>query len=556
MSLARLVELEAPDMTLVLDPSGRIAFASAGTERVVGWDRAELTGQSPAAYVDPDDETQVLRDLTGAKCDPPSASTFRFRCLGGSLRWVEARFRRAPDGSGHVIVALRDISERESAAVALREQLAIDPLTGVSTRVLFADRLQHALRRLVRTPGRVAVLMLDVDHFKVVNDALGHAGGDQVLTQMAGRLLAQLRPGDTLARLGGDEFAILAEDVDDPEGALRLAERITAAAQVPLLVGDEHLVCTVSIGVALTDRAGHRPEVLLRQADLALYRAKARGRDRAELFDEELRTLAVSRLAVERMLRRAMHEQRIRVEYQPVVSLRERRVVGAEALVRVHDPHLDRLVLPDQFLDVAEETGMLKQIDDLVLAAAARDCAIWNGPSASPDVWVTVNVTARNLSGGRLLEKVLSVLSAQESGAHLLRVEMTEQVLLSATHSAISTLHAIREAGVRVGLDDFGTGYSAIAYLRQLPLDFVKLDNSLIDGIAPGSTDLGIAQGLIGLCHAMGLEVVAEGVETQEQDELLRAAGCDLAQGFLYGGSTSALDLVTRIGGPPQQRTP
>ena len=551
LPLDRLVELEAPDVTLVLDAYGRITFASSGIDRVLGWKRAALMGQLPVAYVDADDQPQVERDLARAQSGVSATSTFRFRCLDGSARWVEANWRRAPDGSGNVVAAVRDISERQSEAVALREQLTLDPLTGIGNRGLFADRLQHALRRLSRTPGRLAVLMLDVDQFKVVNDALGHAAGDQVLAQLASRLLTQMRPGDTFARLGGDEFAILAEDIDGAGGALRLGQRITSATQVPLRVGDDEFAVSVSVGVAVTDRAGQRPEELMRQADLALYRAKDRGRDRAELFDDELRTRDVSRLTVERMLRRAVLEQRLLVEYQPIVSLTQDAVVGAEALVRVSDLSARRTMLPGEFLEVAEETGLVKDIDDFVLREATRECARWSGAA-----WVTVNVTARNLAGGRLIDSVLALCAEQGIGAEFVRVELVERVLLGATHSAISTLHALREAGVQVGLDDFGTGYSSLTHLRQLPLDFVKLDRSVVDGIAPGSTDLAMTVAVTGMCHAIGLTVVAEGVERPVQEQLLRTAGCDLAQGLLYGASMAAEELAGRIGGPSRQRTP
>lgn len=419
----RIIDEEAADMTAVIDADGAFAFVSPSTPRVVGWQPEEMTGRAQASFVHPDDQAQLAADMITARSGRSTTTTLRFRCSDRAFRWMEVKYRAGSGAGDYVVASLRDIADRERVELALRHQLSVDPLTGVGNRSLFTDRLQHALRRLARQPGKLAVLMLDVDRFKVVNDALGHAVGDDVLAQLASRLLTQLRPGDTLARLGGDEFAILAEDLASPEDALQLAERITTAGRTPLTVGSEELLCTLSVGVAVTDRPGHSPENLMQQADMALYRAKDRGRDRAEVFDEELRTRAVSRLSTERMLRRALAENRLRVEYQPIVRYPGESVVGAEALVRIFDGPGRALLQPPSFLVVAEETGLLAEMDEWVMEQALGDLETWETASGTRLDWITLNVTARQLAGGRLLDRVHRGLARPGVDARNVRLE-------------------------------------------------------------------------------------------------------------------------------------
>ena len=303
-----------------------------------------------------------------ASADGFFTMTYRFLCGDGSFRWIEATYHRVDaGGESFVVGSVRDVAERKEADVILQHRASTDPLTGVANRTVLMDRLQHALHRLSRSSGILAVLFLDLDRFKVINDSLGHQIGDGVLMSMAERLQQFIRPADTLARLGGDEFVIVAEDLTDEHEAVVLGDRIASAGRKPFRIGAEEFVCTVSVGIATTADTHHVPERLLQEADLALYRAKDRGRDRAEVFDEDLRTTAVGRLGTERMLRRAIDEERLRVQYQPIIDLRSGRVVSVEALVRVLDPQLG-LLEPDSFLEVAEETGLLATMDEWVFA--------------------------------------------------------------------------------------------------------------------------------------------------------------------------------------------
>ena len=320
-------------------------------------------------------------------------------------------------------------------------------------------------------------------------------------------------------------------------------------------MGEEEFVCTVSVGIAITADAHHSPEAVLQEADLALYRAKDRGRDRAEVFDEDLRTSAVGRLGTERMLRRAIDEGRLRLEYQPIFELSSGRTLGAEALVRVFDPEVG-LLQPESFLQVAEETGLLIAIDDWVISQALDQTALWYERfAASGFCGVSVNVTTRHLSDARFAQEVVSLLDARALPHDHLHIEVTERVLMEASNSAMTGLRTLRDAGVQVGLDDFGTGFSSLAYLRQFPLDFVKIDRSFIRGMAATEEDA-IVAAIIGLAHAIGLYVVAEGVETSAQLEALKMLGCDMAQGFLLGrpAAPGAIDVFIATGPPPPRR--
>jgi diguanylate cyclase (GGDEF)-like protein len=438
------------------------------------------------------------------------------------------------------------MAERQRTDVLLQRQAFSDPLTGVANRTVLMDRLRQALRRQDRAKGVLAVLYVDLDRFKVINDSLGHRTGDAVLLAMAERLSHHVRPADTLARLGGDEFVVVAEDVANEEAAIELANRITEAGHEAFQVGDEEFTCTLSVGIACTADSQRSPQELLQEADLALYRAKDLGRDRAEVFDEDLRTKAIGRLVTERMLRRAMQEQRILVEYQPIIDLHTGLGVGAEALVRIDDA--ERGVLqPEAFLEVAEETGLLIAIDELVLADAVDQSAAWRARlGGTAVVEVAINVTARHLADAKFAKSVIELLDSNGIDRHDLQIEVTERVLMEASNSAMSGLRALRDIGVQVGLDDFGTGYSSLAYLRQFPLDFVKIDRSFISDLDQVDNEKAIVAAMVTLSHALGLTVVAEGVETQDQLRILESLGCDRGQGYLFGrpGAPSAVDRL------------
>jgi diguanylate cyclase (GGDEF)-like protein/PAS domain S-box-containing protein len=546
-------------MTTVVDVAGRYLYCSAATESAFGWRPDELVGTREYDLVHPDDVAVLPTRRSERAPSGTVTTTYRFRCRDGTYLWVEATSRRVTaGGSGVVVSTVRDISERRERTSALELQATTDPLTGVANRTVLMDRLGQGLRRLGRSPrGVLAVLYLDLDHFKVINDSLGHRVGDDVLLRIVERLTRHLRPADTLARLGGDEFVLVAEGVTDEAAAITLANRIITNGREPLRVDGEEILCTISIGVACTADGQRNAEELLAEADLALYRAKDKGRDRVAMFDEELRTTAVDRLVTERMLRRALDEKRIVVEYQPIVDLRTERPVNAEALVRIRDPE-HGLRLPASFLGVAEETGLLVPIDEVVLADAVKQVAAWRaGFGGTEFAGVAVNVTARHLADSRFRQAVAGHLRTNGVPHQSLFVEVTERALMEASNSAMTGLRALRDLGVQVGLDDFGTGCSSLAYLQQFPLDFVKIDKSFIADLVNNPRVRAIVAAIIVLAHALDLTVVAEGVETPSQRQALLDLGCDQAQGFLYAasGSAGALNKLLLAGRANAPRT-
>jgi len=548
--------LASPDVHMVTSEYGVIRYVSPGCLDLFGWEPADLVGRNEDDFVHLDDLSSLhaSRDTLADGVDHASA-TFRFLCRDGTYLWTETRSRRIePAGPGLVMSSLRDVSERHQLTMALKHEASTDPLTGVANRTVLMDRLRQGLRRMERANGVLAVLYVDLDRFKVVNDSLGHRVGDAILLKMAERLTHHIRPADTLARLGGDEFVIVAENMVDESAASELAKRIIDAGREPFRVGLEEFVCTLSVGVASTADSQRAAEDLLREADLALYRAKDRGRDRAEVFDEELQTKAVGRLVTERMLRRALDEGGLVVEYQPIIDLCTGGAVGSEALVRMRDPNTDRLLQPDAFLDVAEESGLLIAMDERVLADAIKQVSGWRVRLAGTQfVEVAINVTARHLADVGFQRSVVDQLAAHGVDPTNLQLEVTERVLMEASNSAITGLQALRDVGVQVGLDDFGTGYSSLAYLRQFPLDFVKIDKSFIDDMADVAATLAIVAAIISLAHALELTVVAEGVETERQLRILEDLDCDRAQGFLFARSVApaAIERFVNAGPSP-----
>ena len=547
-SFDRMIAESAVDLHTVSTADGTYLFASRASLALFGWDREDLVGEHQDGFTHPDDVALVQAARREALAGPAS-TVHRFRCADGSYRWTETVSSAVSDGDDLLVLsAVRDIGDRKASDLDLHRRATTDPLTGIANRTVFMDRLHQALRRLARRQGLVAVLFLDLDHFKLINDTVGHLAGDAVLLQLAQRLRGFLRPQDTLARLGGDEFAIVIEDISWAEEAAALGARIVEAGRLPFVVGEEQFTCTTSIGIAVTTDAHHGTERLLQEADLAMYRAKDRGRDRTEVFDEDLRTRAVGRLGTERMLRRATEEGRLQVAYQPIIDLRTGATIAAEALVRVWDPEELRLIAAGEFIEVAEESGMLAAMDDWVLGQATRQAARWRELFAGSGFTdIAINVTARHLADPRFAQSIIDGLVGHDLPAGTLQVEVTERVLMEASNSAMTGLKLLRDAGVKVGLDDFGTGYSSLSYLRMFPLDFVKIDGSFIQELGAAGTERAIVSSVVDLSHALGMAVVAEGVETLSQLEQLVGLGCDRAQGFWFAPPGTAQALEDRV---------
>jgi diguanylate cyclase (GGDEF)-like protein len=411
-----------------------------------------------------------------------------------------------------------------------------DSLTGLPNRLLFGDTLAEALDRAGDSGSPVGVLFIDLDHFKVINDSLGHHTGDELLRTIAPRLSAHLRPGDTVARFGGDEFGILVEYLSDEREAMAIAERVSTAFARPFQLGGVEHYVSASIGIAVARPGDPKVEAdsLIRDADAAMYRAKERGRARCELFDAEMRARAVQRLEVERELRHALDEDQLTLHYQPIVSTATGDVTGVEALVRWQHPERG-LLPPGEFIPVAEDSGLIGPIGRWVQEAACRQTAAWHEerPDARP-LDISVNLSAREVAHRDLPAAVAEILARTGLDPVHLRLEITESVLVEESSPVSATLEALHELGVTLVLDDFGTGYSSLAYLNRFPLDVLKIDRSFIEALGAEQERTAIVEAIIGMARALSMDVIAEGVENEAQLSELQRLGCDYAQGFLF----------------------
>ncbi len=547
----RLMAEHSSDAITVSSRAGVFDYVSPAGHSVFGWRPQEMVGREIYEFIHSDDVEGLRVSLHHLLSDPSvSMISARFRRSDGTYRWLESTGRQIRDrNTGDLLAVIgntRDVTTRRTEQDALTVQAQTDPLTGTANRTVLMDRMQGALLRLDRTPGTVAVLLLDLDRFKRVNDSLGHRAGDEVLVASAERLVAACRPTDSVARYGGDEFVVLAEGLTSAEDVHELAERLVAALREPFQVtgpmpGDDEqiLLLTVSVGVAVTTRADHLVGDLMQEADLALYRAKDRGRDRHELFDDELQARALRRLGTQRTLRRALAAQDMYLLYQPIVRISDGRVLGAEGLLRVRDG-AGGVLSPGEFRTVAEETGLIRDLDAWMLRQTLADQVTFL--AADESVFVGVNLSYRNVSDGRLAEWITSALADAGLPGSALRVELTERALLDTAGPSVAGVQRLRNAGVKVGLDDFGTGYSSLSSLQRLPLDFLKIDRSLVQDAVPGSRQAAIIRAVVGLAHAYDLEVIAEGVESAEQLTGLEQVGCDGGQGWLFSHPLEAAD--------------
>jgi len=432
---------------------------------------------------------------------------------------------------------LADALERHTADEALRHRVLHDALTGLPNRLSFIDSLQDALRRGTASGSPVGVLFIDLDHFKLINDSIGHHGGDELLRAVAPRLRAHLRPGDIVARFGGDEFGILVDRLADEEEALAIADRVADAFTEPYGMGGADHFVTASVGIAVARPSGREPvdaEMLIRDADAAMYRAKERGRGRCEIFDAEMRARAMRRLEVERDLRHALERQELELHYQPVVSLGSGEIVALEALVRWNHPERG-LLDPSDFVEIAEESGLIEPIGRWVQETACRQALGWHElrPDERP-LDIAVNLSARQVAHRDLADSVAEILAQTGLDPVNLRLEITESVVVEESATASATLKALSDLGVRLVLDDFGTGYSSLAYLNRFPFDALKIDRSFIDGLGIEQERTAIVEAVVGMARALSLDAIAEGVENEAQLAELRRLGCDYAQGHLF----------------------
>jgi diguanylate cyclase (GGDEF)-like protein/PAS domain S-box-containing protein len=527
---------------------------------LLGYGPGELrwTQQAVRAHVHPEDlpalDESLAAHLRGRT--PAWEAEVRLKVKPGGWKWIHLRGRAVErDSGGRALRAagtIRDVSDRKLVEERLQRSAFYDRLTDLPNRALVLDRLAVALRRSeLHLGSQCAVLFLDVDRFKHVNDGLGHGAGDELLKEVVRRVALLLRPGDTFGRLGGDEFLVVLDDVVDDSSPIRVAERIRLALDEPVMVQGQSVHVTVSTGIAIAARGGQSAEDLLRDADTAMNRAKEAGRDRYVLFDEAMHQTAVSRLELENALRRSVDRGEIVVAYQPVVGTVSGRLAGFEALVRWQHPRRGFL-LPPEFVPIAEETGLIVPIGRFVLTEACRQLRAWNEGRREAPLRMSVNLSPRQVAFPGLVEEVEAAVEAAGIDPRLLRLEITESVLLDRPEEALSVLSRLRALGVQLALDDFGTGYSSLGYLVRFPVQELKLDRAFVSRVHHGEREAAVARAILVLAHELGMAVTAEGVETEEQLAWLRSEGFDQVQGNLLSRPLLAADAGRFVSGPPE----
>jgi len=546
----QVVTENAADMIALVDVKGHRLYNSPAYKRILGYSPEELSETSAFEQIHPEDRLRVLEAGREAReTGVGKQLEYRMKHKDGSWRVFESVASTIRDTKGEVaklVIVNRDITERKRAEQQLEHNLFHDPLTGLPNRRMFLDRLHSAFPRARRDGGRAyALLLANVDHFKVFNESMGTERGDHVLVEIARRMVGCLRADETIARrekessdtvlfrLGGDEFTILLEPAGDPSDALRVARRVQAAVAEPFSVDGRELRVSVSIGIALSMPEHERPEDVLKDADVALRRAKALGGSRCEVFDEAMHTRAVGRLKLESDLRTALAERQFRVHYQPVVQLDSRKIVSFEALLRWDHP-TQGVISPYRFIEAAEDTGILVSIGHWLIMQACRQLREWEANYVGDPIHVTVNVSARQFADARLVNDIQDALQETGIDPSRLQLEMTEGIALADTKLTTTVLAHLKHFGISVVLDDFGTGATSLVKLREFPVDALKIDRSLIREMQADRATSDIVELIVALAHKMGMKVIAEGIETARQLERLQELGCEFGQGYYF----------------------
>jgi diguanylate cyclase (GGDEF)-like protein/PAS domain S-box-containing protein len=568
--LFQLITEHAADMIAVVDNTGRRIYNSPAYQHILGYSADELKTTSSIEQIHPDDRQRVLEAAHKARATGQGQRLeYRIRHKDGSWRILESTASAVQNQKGEIeklVIVNRDISERKRAEEMLAHSAFHDGLTNLPNRALFLDRLQRAFALSKRHPDyKFAVLFIDIDEFKVFNDSLGHTVGDALLVQIGKRLTASLREvdtisrpqvsespkDDTLARLGGDEYTVLLEDIRDPSDAIRVAERLQSRLAAPF-VGDEYeIVATASVGIALSTALCPHGEDLLRDANIAMYRAKRAGKARCEVFDTAMHASAVRRLQLETELRKGLELGEFRTHYQPIVSLQTGRITGFEALTRWQRP--ERLLSPGEFIAVADETGLILPMNRLLLREACEQLRSWHSqfPAENP-LTMSVNITSKEFAHRDLAKGIGQTLEQTGLDPKNLQLEITETIAMGDPERAVSVLSELKALGVRLSVDDFGTGYSSLSRLQQFPVDSLKIDRAFISHMDSDPESHKIVQVIIMLARKFGLVTVAEGTETEEQINQLKELNCGYAQGYYFSKPAdheAISDLLLKVNG-------
>ncbi|MGA7730985.1 MAG: EAL domain-containing protein [Chloroflexia bacterium] len=533
----RAMVQNAADVITIINPDGSIRYQSPSIERMLGFKTHNLVGMSIFDNLHPADAGTVKEMLAESVERPGHArrSILRIRHIDQSWRFVEivATNHLRDSNVGGIILNMRDITERKALEERLIHQASHDPLTSLPNRALFCERLGHALNEAGTTGSKLAVMFVDLDNFKLINDSLGHQAGDVLLIEVADRLRESVRPFDMVSRFGGDEFTLLLEDLQDTEVALAVADRIQKNLEAPFIIEQHEISIGCCVGIAFNEEE-ILPEELIRNADIAVYRAKAGGKARITVFDKDMNQYALKRLELEIDLRRAIDRNELIVFYQPVLDLLTGHVAAIEALVRWQDPRRG-LVSPLEFIALAEETALIMPLGRWVLTEACTQTQIWKQlyRSAS-NLTVCVNVSARQFRHNGLVADVARALEVSGLPPHNLKLEITETVGIEDPETTLETLRELKALGVKLALDDFGVGYSSLSYLKHFPVDTIKLDRSFVSGLGKNRQDTAVVYAAISFAKALRLSITAEGIETKAQVEQLRALGCEQGQGYYF----------------------
>jgi diguanylate cyclase (GGDEF)-like protein/PAS domain S-box-containing protein len=549
----RSIAQNASEILTVVDANGVISWQSESAERVLGYHPDDLLGRRLEDLLVPEEARWIVGQVRAAPPSPapPTVLATRLRRADGSMLQAEitvSNLLADPAVEGFLLTS-RDVGERTALEEQLRRQAMQDPLTGLGNRALFRDRLEHAMARSQRQPELLAVLMVDLDGFKQVNDSLGHDAGDRLLAEVARRLLDCVRAGDTVARMGGDEFAVLLERAD-LEGPAVVAQRIVYRLRAPVDIDGKAIVTQGSVGVAVGSVADISAGELLRNADLAMYVAKSKGKGTYEIYQQEMHAAALERVELESELRDTLRQRELTLHYQPVVELATGRVSGAEALVRWWHPERG-FISPAEFVPLAEESGLVIDLGRWVLGEACRQAREFQDAfPADPPFTIAVNVAARQLTSPWLVDEVRKALAESHLPATSLVLEITEGALMRDAAAIVPTLESLRAMGVRLAIDDFGTGWSSLSRLRSFPVDKLKIDQSFVAEITSSADDAPIVAAIVAMAHSLQLTTVAEGVETLEQLACLHQRGCEEVQGYLLSRPLPADQLMALLANP------
>jgi diguanylate cyclase (GGDEF)-like protein/PAS domain S-box-containing protein len=536
-----------PDVLCILDVLGRLDLWNHNLQRATGLAQSALTRRPMRDLFSEEDrgtiDAAVREGLRKGRFEVEG----HLRSPDGQARLYHWTGAILEDSHGALIgltVSGRDITERRALEQKLAHQAFHDPLTALPNRALFMNRLSHAIARTARRPDTVAVLFLDLDRFKVINDSLGHHVGDHLLVEVSARLRECLRPADTVARLGGDEFAVLLEDIDGWGEATRVAERIAAVLERAFVCEGREVFVTTSVGIAFSHSGLTGPEEILRDADVAMYHAKSKGKARYEVFDGRTQSSALDRLDLEIDLRGAVARQEFRLHYQPVVDLTSGRIVEVEALIRWE--HRQRgLLPPSDFITLSEETGLIVPIGMWVLEEACRQVHAWQAEyETKPPLILSVNLSARQFQQASLVPDIAELLQETGLPPSCLKLEITESVVMQDAPATLARLHAFKALGVQLAIDDFGTGYSCLSYLKRFPIDVLKIDQAFVRGLGADPEDTAIVRAIVTVAKNLDLSVTAEGIETVEQLTHLRELGCDRGQGYYFARPLAADPLA------------